>query len=136
MECPVCMMDMEAPVRWCLGSGEETPLEWCWECVEETRTGHYKRWAKSVKEADCAAALRRLIGKGPPMTLADAIEGIAQPMPPDWGEVKCDGHEAVSGKLVGSLETEADRLKYWDELKTALAVFEAVEAAEAKEKAK
>lgn len=126
----MCFCDAEAMPTWHLATGEEQPIGWCWECVDETRDGHYKRWFKGVSEADCAAALRRLIGSGPPMTLADAIEGLHQPVPPDVGEVRCQGQMTISGKLRGSIETEEERLKRWDELKAALARFEALEAEE------
>jgi hypothetical protein len=138
-ECVVCYenIDEGETVWWVVG--EDQPDEqsgWCWECATNVLQNHYQRWFKGVEKADCAAALRRLIKTGPPMTMADAVEEMTQPIRPGFGElrVRC-GNKRISGKLQGCpLKTWEARDAYCEKLKERLQVFEAVEAAEKQEK--
>ena len=130
--CPVCYDDREHPVMWLRNDADaEEYISYCWECTMNMKENHYGRWFKSIQDADCAAALRRLIGIGPPMTIADAIEGLTPSTPPCFGTIKC-GNQSVSGKLKGSKETEEKRNAFWDKLKERLQIFEAIELEETK----
>ena len=127
----MCYLDVEGAPTWHPGGDvEHQPLEWCWGCVKLMKEGHYKRWLEGVKKADCAAVMRRCIGKGTPMTLADAIDGLSQPVG-GFGEiVSHDGKLKETGKLNGSQDTEEARQEFGNMLKEKLDLFEAVEAAE------
>jgi len=127
MECPVCFDDIDDPVLWLPSQDVAESISYCWECTMNMRQNHYGRWFENIHDADCAAALRRLIGAGPPMTIADAINGLTPPTPPNFGEIKC-GKQSVSGKLEGSKETEEIRKTFWSELKERLQIFETIEA--------
>ena len=76
----------------------------------------FDEYVAGVRKADCEADLRRRIGKGPPIWLADKH---ALPVPDDDTHV-CrlwlarTGRE-YSAKLKGALEGDA-RQKLWDEL--------------------
>mmetsp|Transcript_4405 Transcript_4405/g.13339 ORF Transcript_4405/g.13339 Transcript_4405/m.13339 type:complete len:181 (+) Transcript_4405:108-650(+) len=92
----------------------------------------FEEYVAGVRKADCAADLRRRIGKGPPIYIEDKH---ALPLPEGDDCVvrlwfASDGKE-YSAKLVGALEGEA-RQKLWDELKAFLGGEEAEEETEEK----
>ena len=114
----ICMEDIAFPPRWAINDQEQTINGWCWNCVMLMHSNHYQRWKKGIEEADCAAALKRAIGKGPPRTIADAIEGLCQPLVKgDVGEIRCEGRAPISGKLEGAM-IDSDEQR-WKELKKA-----------------
>lgn len=76
----------------------------------------FRDYVEAVRKADCAADLKRRIGSGPPIWVADKH---AMPLPEGDTHVERlwfagDGHEYCA-KLAGALEGEA-RQKLWDEL--------------------
>lgn len=106
--CTVCWEDITTPVTY----GEIT-LAYCISCVKDELENHYSRWRKSVDEADCAAALKRMISKPPPMTFADVCDGVNI----GDNELLCCGDEKICAKLKGSPVDEMDRQRLWEELK-------------------
>ena len=135
MECPICFEDIETPSQWVTDPAlPPEVMSWCWECITTQRVGHYKRWFTGMKKADCAAMLRRIIKKGPPpMTIADCIDGLSQPVSPGYGVVTC-GDVFESGKLLGSMVDEKARQTFWEELQQRLALFELIEREEREER--
>ena len=121
-ECIVCFENMNHQTFWVTGHNENNQLvPYCWICTQDMLSNHHKRWMQSLKKVDCASALRRLIKNGPPMTIADAIPELQQPL--QFGTLICD-QEETSGKLIGSHKTEDERQDYWNELKVMLGIFE------------
>lgn len=94
---------------------------YCFSCAQMQIREHFARWKKSVAEANCAAMLRRLIQRGPPVSLADVDETIVleeTEKPFIYGcVVSKDGKEWVSGRLDGAPSTAEERDKMWAELK-------------------
>jgi len=104
--CIVCWEDITTPVTY-----GETTLKYCFSCVKDEIENHYPRWRKSVDQADCAASLRRMISKPPPMTFADVCGmTVANEV-----RLRC-GVETIGAKLKGSPEDESQRQKLWEEL--------------------
>ena len=120
-------------------SGVWRACEYSQPTVEYLLANGYKMYMKDFEKAstDCAAAVRRIIGNGPPVYLSDLNHADAMPL--EAGEVRVDkfwfmsNNSTVTGKLEGSLEGE-EREKKWQEQKALLAAMEVADAAEAAEK--
>ena len=130
--CKVCWDDISEPVCWSDGNREAITLtEYCRTCVKQELNTHFARWEQQVREADCEAALRRLLARPPPMTFADVCRGdgaveaggdgadggaeVAMPAPtPPF--LVC-GDERVSSRLVGAPKTIQERDELWQQLK-------------------
>ena len=84
---------------------------------------------------DCAAAVKRLVTKGPPVYLSDTNQRDATPLVDGETHVESfwymSSNRIVSGKLQGALEGKA-RDSLWDSQKETLAAMEAAEAADKK----
>mmetsp|Transcript_6743 Transcript_6743/g.10652 ORF Transcript_6743/g.10652 Transcript_6743/m.10652 type:complete len:151 (+) Transcript_6743:85-537(+) len=114
----------------CMPSGLWHPAKACSEVVKELIDTQFNKYLDDVEKAtkDCAAAVRRLVDKGPPVYLSDPH---ALPMPE--GETHIEKvwymaeNEEVSSRLKGALEGE-EREKLWTSQKEVLASMEAVEA--------
>ena len=91
----------------------------------------FTKYTLDVEKAskDCAAAVRRIVAKGPPEFLQDPV---ALPLPEGDTHVSrvwfCDENKEMSARLVGSPEGAA-REALWNAQKEALAAMEAAEAA-------
>lgn len=122
--CKVCWDDISEAVCWSDENGEAITLtEYCWTCVKQELNTHFARWEQQVREADCEAALRRLLARPPPMTFADVCRGDgaveAGGDGADSGEAPflvC-GDERVSSRLVGAPKTIQERDELWQQLK-------------------
>jgi len=99
--------------------------KYCKTCVAHLLITGWETYLKHVKDADCAAALRRVIKNGPPINLRDSL---AFPCKGD-NEVDAfyyDG-EIQSAKLAGSLVSD-EREKFWNQQRQILQLMEEIEA--------
>ena len=124
-ECVVCMDDFADQVWWTSGHEDRIRTDYCIECAKELISCHYKIWHQQISEADCSAALRRLIKAGPPVTFADAarLEGV----PSGTRGVLMWGQREIEGSLEGAPDNEG-REKLWQTLKEGAAAMEIAEA--------
>lgn len=108
--------------------------------VQYLQSTGFNKYIQDVEKAskDCAAAVKRLITKGPPLYLSD---DIAMPVPEGDTHVEllwfADDDKEVSAKLTGALEGK-EREALWssqkETLQAMLAAEEALKSAEATEK--
>jgi hypothetical protein len=104
------------------------------ESVEYLLKNQYGMYLKEVDKAarDCAAAVRRLVTKGPPLYLSDGNHGDAMPLVEGDERVDkfwfMDGGVEVSGKLEGAPEGQ-ERESFWQAQRETLAAMEVAEAA-------
>mmetsp|Transcript_19821 Transcript_19821/g.65543 ORF Transcript_19821/g.65543 Transcript_19821/m.65543 type:complete len:175 (+) Transcript_19821:94-618(+) len=92
------------------------PCHFSSDVVRSLLRTQFRDYVEAVRKADCAADLKRRIGSGPPIWVADKH---AMPLPEGDTHVERlwfagDGHEYCA-KLAGALEGET-RQKLWDEL--------------------
>mmetsp|Transcript_27422 Transcript_27422/g.56157 ORF Transcript_27422/g.56157 Transcript_27422/m.56157 type:complete len:162 (+) Transcript_27422:147-632(+) len=140
MECMV-MFDDITEENYCeyqaMPSGKWFPAKFCDTVVEEMIKTQFSKYLDDVGKAsrDCAAAVRRLVIKGPPLYLADP-HGL--PIPEDDTHIGavwyCNGNRTESAKLQGALEGKA-REELWEGQKAVLASMEAAETAATEEAA-
>ena len=82
---------------------------------------YYPRWKTSVDEANCAAMLRRQIGKGPPISFADADPGISLTQEDEadiYGcQVSSNGQDWQSGLLKGGPKNAEEKEAVWAALR-------------------
>lgn len=88
---------------------------YCWVCATYQVSEFFQRWQQSVDEADCAAALRRLITQGPPMTFADIDRGLI--FVPDAMIIRGDEIFSRSASLDGAPKTEIEKHELWAKLR-------------------
>eukprot|EP00475_Leptophrys_vorax_P006054 TRINITY_DN1368_c0_g1_i1.p1 TRINITY_DN1368_c0_g1~~TRINITY_DN1368_c0_g1_i1.p1 ORF type:complete len:163 (+),score=52.74 TRINITY_DN1368_c0_g1_i1:55-543(+) len=132
-ECLICCCDMdETNYAEFKGAGTDfwKASPYCSPCIE----GYFKakQWEKYLEtlekaQVDCAAALRRVLAKGPPLYVHD--KAFASDVNPD-GVVDSFWYVdvgVVSSKIVGALEGD-ERQKFWDEKNEFLAALEVAEA--------
>ena len=99
--------------------------------VRQLLKTNWDNYMSNVEKAskDCAAAVRRLVTKGPPLYLHDPT---ALPVPDDYAHVDmlwfCATDKEVAAKLEGALEGEA-REALWAEQREILAAMEQAEGA-------
>jgi hypothetical protein len=111
-------------------NGPWLPSVYCELCIQMNFIEkQWQTYLDNIDKADCAAALRRVIGQPPPMNVKDAglpckDNGLNEEVQLFW--FASDG-ETHSAKLVGSLEGQA-REEFWAEKKAILAFFEKDEA--------
>mmetsp|Transcript_35074 Transcript_35074/g.68750 ORF Transcript_35074/g.68750 Transcript_35074/m.68750 type:complete len:147 (+) Transcript_35074:171-611(+) len=134
MECLVTMDDITED-SYCeyqtMPSGKWHPCMFTSSVVEELLKTQFKRYLDDVEKAaaDCAAAVRRLVIKGPPTHISDP-HGL--PLPEGETHVEKvwfmkEGEErpaALEGALQG-----AEREELWNSQKQTLAAMESAEAA-------
>lgn len=151
----------------CLCTWDDISLEagtYCEYRIHPTKTWHssnfssdilrhllktqFGKYLSDVEKAskDCAAAVRRLINKGPPIYIADATAlplypgeeaeasaGSERVAKEELRHVDClwfsDTNQEVGAKLEGCMEGE-DRLELWNTQKQTLEAMEAVEKGE------
>ena len=112
-------------------SGRWFPAKMSQEIVEHLLETQFDKYLKDVEAAakDCAAAVRRLVAKGPPQFVN---EPNALPVPE--GDTHVDmlwfsnGNKEVSAALRNAL-SGAEREKLWDAQKETLKAMEAAEEA-------
>jgi hypothetical protein len=110
-------------------SGLWHPSKFCADVVQEMLDTQYSKYMHDVEKAsrDCAAAVRRLVTKGPPVFLSDP-HGL--PMPDGDTHIEkvwfCSGTREVSAQLKGAL-IGAEREELWNVQKEMLAAMEAAE---------
>jgi len=113
-------------------SGTWLPAKFSDSVVKEMIDTQFQKYLDDVEKAarDCAAAVRRLVVKGPPIFLFDA-HGL--PLPEGDTHISevwyCNGNSTASAKLKGALEG-AERESLWDGQRAVLASMEAAEAAD------
>merc|ERR1711916_280887 len=94
---------------------------YCFVCGTTQMEGFFARWKKSVDEADCAAQLRRQIGKGPPCTFADVDETIVleeDELALVFGaQISCGGKEWKSAILDGAPRNAEEKEELWAKLR-------------------
>mmetsp|Transcript_6901 Transcript_6901/g.24197 ORF Transcript_6901/g.24197 Transcript_6901/m.24197 type:complete len:153 (-) Transcript_6901:92-550(-) len=106
------------------------PAKFSEPIVREMLETSFQRYLDDVEKAarDCAAAVRRLVSKGPPIWLEDKH---AFPLPDEDTHVVrvwfCSTNTEESARLKGALDG-ADRDALWDSQKEVLAMMEAAEA--------
>lgn len=113
-------------------SGKWHACNYSQETVEHLLESSYKMYLGDIEKAskDCAAAVRRLVTKGPPLYLSDLNHGDAIPVPE--GDTHVDkfwfmnGNVTVSAKLPDALEGK-ERQALWESQKETLAAMEASE---------
>lgn len=114
-------------------SGTWSMCRYSQETVEQLLDSSFQLYLKDVEKAakDCAAAVRRLVSKGPPVYLSDCNHSDALPLPAGDTHVEqfwfMNGNQLVSAKLKGALEGK-EREDLWNAQKETLAAMEAVEA--------
>ncbi|KAG5187566.1 hypothetical protein JKP88DRAFT_235159 [Tribonema minus] len=116
-ECMVCMddIDMEKYVEYRVGAGGPwKPCGFCVTCVETLLATQWQKYVDQLAKASCKAEQRRLLDRGPPITIYDR-NGLPCPEGQDvdmlwYGRDK----QEYSAKLAGALEGQARR-DWWDE---------------------
>ncbi|KAH9261479.1 hypothetical protein BASA81_000135 [Batrachochytrium salamandrivorans] len=116
-----------------LPSGTWHACNYSQETVEHLLESSYKMYLGDIEKAskDCAAAVRRLVTKGPPLYLSDCNHGDAIPVPE--GDTHVDkfwfmnGNVTVSGVLPDAAQGDA-RAALWASQRETLAAMEASEA--------
>jgi hypothetical protein len=105
------------------------PAPYCSNCIQQFFIDQqWAKYLKSIAEADCAAALRRVLSKHPPLYVTDkgfatdeSAEGVV-------GQFWFSNSNAVhSSKLKDALEGQ-ERDRFFEEKKLGLAALEAAEA--------
>jgi hypothetical protein len=130
-ECIICCSDLDnTNYAEFKGAGVDIwkPSPYCSECIE----GFFKaqQWAKYLElfeKADCAAALRRVMSKPPPVTVHDkafASDNNAEGVVSSFWYASTGSEE--SAKIVGALEGAA-RDEFWKEKTAALEAMEVAE---------
>ena len=126
-----------------LSAGPWMPSVYCQQCLEgQFIAQQWQTYLDNISKADCAAALRRLITKPPPINVKDAglpcEDNATTDDDPERGEGEVhsfwyasDGAEH-SAKLAGSLMGE-ERSRFWEEKKDFLTVTELEEERQKKE---
>ena len=138
------LLDASVCVCVCLPSAAPwLPSVYCQQCVDgQFIANQWQTYLDNISKADCAAALRRLITKPPPINVKDAglpCEDSAtaeDDTERGEGEVhsfwyNSDGAEH-SAKLSGSLTGE-ERQRFWQDKKDFLTVTEVEEERQKKE---
>lgn len=116
-----------------LPSGAWHACRYSQETVEHLLESSYKMYLGDIEKAskDCAAAVRRLVAKGPPLYLSDCNHGDAIPVPEGDTHVAqfwfMNGNVTVSGVLPDAAQGDA-RAALWDSQRETLAAMEASEA--------
>jgi hypothetical protein len=111
-------------------TGNWIPSPYCSNCIQQFFIDQqWAKYLKSIAEADCAAALRRVLNKPPPLYVTD--KGFASDESPE-GVVGqfwfMQGDLVKSSKLKDALEGD-ERDLFWQEKKIGLEALEAAEAA-------
>ena len=116
---------------------------YCQQCIDSQFIAQqWQTYLDNISKADCAAALRRLITKAPPINVKDAglpcEDSTSAPSDPERGEGEVhsfwyasDGAEH-SAKLQGSL-VGSERQSFWEDKKGFLAATELEEERAKKE---
>mmetsp|Transcript_42657 Transcript_42657/g.114187 ORF Transcript_42657/g.114187 Transcript_42657/m.114187 type:complete len:137 (+) Transcript_42657:37-447(+) len=122
MECLVTMEDIDKS-SYCeyqtMPSGKWYPSKFCSSVIRRMLDEQFQRYLDDVEKAtrDCAAAVRRLVNKGPPVYINDA-----HGLPLEEGETHvsklwfCDDGTEVSAVLKNALQGE-ERQNLWDSQK-------------------
>ncbi|GBG33950.1 Hypothetical Protein FCC1311_101732 [Hondaea fermentalgiana] len=111
-------------------SGQWLPSHFGADTVRHLLKTQFPKYLEDVEKAakDCAAAVRRLVTKGPPVYLSDAE---ALPLPEGDTHIEkiwfAADDEEISAKLAGALEGDA-REELWASQRETLAMMEAAEA--------
>lgn len=125
--CIACWDDLteQNKTMFSLLNTENVKIEcsYCWDCAIVEINEHFLRWKKSVDEADCAAALKRLIEKGPPITFADVdITKLINFV----GQFDCviqnNNGEKQSACLIGAPPTIQERDELWSQMKNIVVI--------------
>mmetsp|Transcript_29043 Transcript_29043/g.67935 ORF Transcript_29043/g.67935 Transcript_29043/m.67935 type:complete len:147 (+) Transcript_29043:197-637(+) len=134
MECMCTLEDIDEE-SYCeyqtMPSGKWHPSMFASSVVEEMLNSQFQKYLDDVEKAasDCAAAVRRLVVKGPPTHIFDA-HGL--PLPEGETHIEkvwfMKGDEERPALLKGALQG-AERETLWDSQKQTLAAMEAAEAA-------
>mmetsp|Transcript_33605 Transcript_33605/g.82630 ORF Transcript_33605/g.82630 Transcript_33605/m.82630 type:complete len:156 (-) Transcript_33605:596-1063(-) len=132
MEC-MCTLDDITEETYCeyqtMPSGKWHPAKFAAPVVDEMLQTLFKKYLEDVEKAarDCAAAVRRLVVKGPPIYVFDA-HGL--PLPEGETHIEkvwfCKGNEEKSAVLQGALQGK-EREELWNSQKQVLAAMEAAE---------
>jgi hypothetical protein len=105
------------------------PSPYCSACIEQFFIAQqWNKYLKSIAEADCAAALRRVLNKPPPVRVED--KGFKTDESPEGIVGKfwfMDSDREVESKVTGSLEGD-ELIKFMEEKKAGLVALEAAEA--------
>mmetsp|Transcript_16964 Transcript_16964/g.33109 ORF Transcript_16964/g.33109 Transcript_16964/m.33109 type:complete len:149 (-) Transcript_16964:283-729(-) len=111
-------------------SGQWLPSQFSADTVRHLLRTQYGRYLEDVEKAakDCAAAVRRLVARGPPVYLSDSealplAEGDSYIEKIWFADEDCE----VSAKLEGALEGE-EREELWNSQRETLRMMEAAEA--------
>lgn len=125
-ECVACWDDLTDETR-CHFRAKPSPdalvyvSGFCWSCATQQVADYYVRWKKSVDEADCAAMLRRQIGKGPPSSYADADPSLVLTDEERADLYQCqvsnDGKEWISGMLGEGPKNPEEKEALWAQLR-------------------
>lgn len=115
-------------------SGKWIACGYSQETVEHLLKTSYEHYLKEVEKAakDCAAAVRRLVNKGPPQFLSDCNHPDAIPLAE--GDTHANqfwfmsSDKSVPGRLDGAAQG-AEREQLWQSQRETLAAMEAAEAA-------
>jgi len=113
-------------------SGKWAPCGYSQETIEYLLDTAYEHYLKDVEKAakDCAAAVRRLVSKGPPLYLSECNHPDAMPLAGGDTHVSnfwfMNGDRVVSGRLKNAPDG-TDRETLWLSQKETLAAMEAAE---------